>query len=108
MPEEIVLQLTHRDVNLSFFKTRKKEILALRAGEELDFENHILYTPKEHLPVAQLSQKMQSDIAVWEKKNYFVVTATIRFIVAWRPKEAPKTEGEHAVILLDLKLQKRQ
>ena len=44
MPQEIVLQLSHRDVNLGFFKTRKNEILALRAGEPLHFNNNYLYT----------------------------------------------------------------
>ena len=36
MPEEIVLQLSHKDVNLGFFKERKQEILALRGGDSLD------------------------------------------------------------------------
>ena len=34
MPEEVVLQLSHKDVNLGFFKERKQEVLALR-GEML-------------------------------------------------------------------------
>ena len=30
--------------------------------------------------------------------------STIRFIVAWRPKDVPKEEKEHAVLLADLTL----
>ena len=106
MPDEIVLQLSHKDVNLGFFKTRKKEILALRAGEQLRFAYNYLFETKSNLPVAQLSQKMQAELANWAEKGYEVSSATIRFIVAWRPKDAPKEEKEHAVMLIDLNLSK--
>jgi len=106
MPDEIVLQLTHRDVNLGFFKPRKKEILALRAGQSLRFENNYLYETKTNAPVCQLSQKMQAELCLWANKDYFVSSATIRFIVAWRPKDAPKEEKEHAVLLVDIVLNK--
>ena len=32
MPEEIVLQLSHKDVYLGFFKEIKREVLALKGG----------------------------------------------------------------------------
>lgn len=105
MPDEIVLQLTHRDVNLSFFKSRKKEILALRTGEQLRFFNNYLYDMKSSLPIAQLSRNMQTELSAWAEKGYDVSSAAIRFIVAWRPKNAPKEE-EHAVLLIDLSLTK--
>lgn len=104
MPDEIVLQLSHRDVNLSFFKSRKKEILALRAGQKLRFSNNYLYCSQSDMPIAQLSQKMQTDLRLWAEKGYEVITASIRFIVAWRPKDSPKEEEEHAVLLADLSL----
>lgn len=107
MPDEIVLQLSHKDVNLGFFKTRKKEVLALRAGEQLRFDNNYLYSFITNLPVVQLSQKMQDDLLSWDKRGYKVSSSTIRFIVAWRPKDAPIEEKEHAVLLLDLCLTKK-
>ena len=107
MPEEIVLQLSHKDVNLGFFKTRKREVLSLRAGEHLRFDNNYLYSLMTNLPVVQLSQKMQADLISWDKRGYTVSSSTIRFIVAWRPKDAPKEEKEHAVLLLDLCLTKK-
>ena len=107
MPEEIVLQLSHKDVNLGFFKTRKREVLSLRAGEHLRFDNNYLYSLMTNLPVVQLSQKMQADLISWDKRGYQVSSSTIRFIVAWRPKDAPKEEKEHAVLLLDLCLTKK-
>ena len=106
MPDEIVLQLLHKDVNLGFFKTRKKEILALRAGQKLRFENNYLYEMEGNKTIAQLSQKMQNELLAWTEKNYYVVSASIRFIVAWRPKDA-QHEEEHAVVLADLMLRKK-
>lgn len=106
MPDEIVLQLSHKDVNLGFFKSRKKEILALRAGQSLRFDNNCLYDCFMGMAVAQLSQKMQGELCLWAEKGYSVISASIRFIVAWRPKDAPKEEKEHAVLLVDLILKK--
>lgn len=62
-PDEVMLQLSHKDVNLGFFKSRKKEILSLRSGEKLCFANNLLYVPNNQQPVAQLSQKMQAELA---------------------------------------------
>lgn len=106
MPDEVVLQLSHKDVNLGFFKTRKKEVLSLRSGAQLQFRNNYLYNPATQLSVGQLSQKMQGELVQWGEKHYYVTDATVRFVVAWRPKDAPKGEPEYAVILLDLKLNK--
>ena len=106
MPDEIVLQLSHKDVNLGFFKTRKQQILSLRAGNQLHFDNNYLYDPKSNHSIAQLSQKMQSELLIWSGKGYHVSSASIRFIVAWKPKDTPKDEKEHAVVLVDLILKR--
>lgn len=68
-PDEVMLQLSHKDVNLGFFKSRKKEILSLRSGEKLCFVNNLLYVPNNQQPVAQLSQKMQAELAQWALKD---------------------------------------
>ena len=108
MPEEIALQLSHRDVNLGFFKTRKKEILSLRAGQTLHFSDNFLYEHGGNKVLGQLSQKMQGELQEWEHRGYYVSTASIRFIVAWRPKDAYKHEKDHAVLLVDLLLRKKR
>ena len=106
MPNEIVLQLSHKDVNLGYFKSRKKEVLALRAGQKVYYDNNYLYDLKTNKSVCQLSNKIQGELCLWREKNYFVSDALVRFIVAWRPKDAPKEEKEHAVLLVDLTLNK--
>ena len=107
MPDEIVLQLSHKDVNLGYFKSRKKEVLSLRAGQKLHYDNNYLYDIKTNKPVCQLSQKIQAELNTWGERKYFVSEVSIRFIVAWRPKDAPKEEKEHAVLLVDLTLIKK-
>ena len=108
LPDQIMLQLSHKDVNLGFFKSIKREILSLRAGDRLRFANNYLYPLNSRKAVAQLSQKMQTELLIWSEKGYSVSCATIRFIVAWKPKDAPKEEEEHAVLLIDLDMKKEK
>lgn len=102
MPEEIVLQLSHRDVYLDYFKDLKHDILMLRAGDQLLYKDYYLYETKEEKPVAKLSQKMQSRLLELNEKGYSVKSASVRFVVAWKAKDAPKEEAETAVLLADL------
>lgn len=104
MPEEIVLQLSHKDVFLDFFKNIKKEVLSLRSGDPLILEDSYFFTPSTHRAVAKLSTNMQAIIASWYKKGYSVNSASVRFIVAWKSKDAPKEETETAVLLIDVVL----
>ena len=104
MPEEIVLQLSHKDVNLGFFKNLKQEVLALRSGDPLIYKDCILYNPLNNKIVAKLSAKMQTTLSEWKERGYEVKFASVRFVVAWKPKDAPKDESEIAVLLADLVL----
>ena len=47
---------------------------------------------------------MQATLSAWKEKGYQVRLASVRFIVAWKPKDAPKGEPETAVLLIDLTL----
>jgi ATP-dependent DNA helicase RecQ len=53
-----------------------------------------------------LAQKAQEELSQWFQKGYSISDCSIRFIVAWRPKDAAKDEKEHAVVLADLTLKK--
>lgn len=104
MPEEIILQFSHKDVYLGFFKERKQEVLALRSGDSLNYNDFILYSSSTNKPVAKLSLKMQTTLSEWEERGYKVKSASVRFVVAWKPKDAQKKESETAVLLADLVL----
>ena len=47
---------------------------------------------------------MQDTLSEWEERGYKVKSASVRFVVAWKPKDAPKDEPETAVLLADLVL----
>ncbi len=104
MPEQVVLQLTHKDVFLGFFKERKKEILSLRSGDVLEYKDATFFNVATNNPIAKLSKSMQTTLTDWHDKGYEVKSASVRFVVAWKSKDAPKEEAETAVILIDLLL----
>lgn len=104
LPEEIVLQLSLRDVYLEFFKGIKHEVLALQSGDPLQYRDFTLYTEETNRPVAKISTRMQKTLNEWSAKGYRVKSAAVSFIVAWKSKDAPKEEPETAVLLADLTL----
>ena len=106
MPCEIVLQLSHKDVNLGFSKPHKQEILSLQSGASLTYHDHCLAIPSTGRDIAMLSMKMQGKLGAWEAKGYQVTAAKVRFIAAWKPKEATREEKESAIVLADLVLRK--
>ena len=108
MPDEIVLQLSHRDINLGFSKNYKMDILTLQSGAALTYHDHCLAIPATGRDIAMLSMKMQEKLGKWEAKGYHVVSAKVRFIVAWKPKEAPREEKESAIVLADLVMKKEK
>ncbi|MBQ0034745.1 MAG: RecQ family ATP-dependent DNA helicase [Bacteroidales bacterium] len=107
MPDEVVLQLSHKDVILDYFKGKKAAILERRAGDELRYYDNMLYDAKGSVGLAKLSAKMQGELVAWQEKGYEVKSSNIRFIVAWKPKDSAKNDPEYAVLLADLKLQKK-
>lgn len=104
MPEEVVLQLSHRDVYLDFFKDRKRDILTLKSGDALEYRDAVLYETSTHKAVAKLSLGMEQRIKKWEAKGYVVTAASVRFVVAWKSNDASKADPETAVLLVDLVL----
>ena len=108
MPNELVLQLSYKDVYLDFFKDIKREVLALKGGDLLYYKDFCLHDISTNKPIAKLSLSMQNTLIEWEKKGYKVTSASVRFIVAWKPKDAPKNEPEIAVLLANLMLQTKQ
>lgn len=105
-PNEIVLQLSHKDVNLGFSKPHKDAILSLRSGMPLTYHDHCLCLPSTGRDIAQVSIKMKEKLGKWELKGYKVTAARIRFIVAWKSKDAPRDEKESAIVLADLVMEK--
>ena len=50
---------------------------------------------------------MQKTVSEWKNKGYIVKSASVRFVVAWKPKDAPKEDTENAILLADLTLMRQ-
>ena len=106
-PSQAILQLTHRDVVLKFFKDKKNFILKQRAGASLTLIGKTFYIKDgERLcPIAMLSRSAAENLNRLVAKGYRVRYARIRYIVAWRDiKELD--DKEYAVVLPDVVLEK--
>ncbi len=104
-PDEIVQQLGLKDVWLSFFKEKKAQILNLRCGMPLQYENGFLL--KNSRQLGSLSKQKRDELQAWEQKGYSVSEVRVGYIVAWREK-TDTTDTEIAVILPELVLQRKR
>ena len=105
-PKQIMLQLTHRDVVLSFFMDKKKQILRLRSGDPLTLQGNVLFAELNgtRFPSARLSKAAQATLNHLLLKGYHIRFAQIRFVVAWRNQD--DHDGmEYAVLLPDVYLE---
>ena len=106
-PSELILQLSHKDVYLDFFKDKKDLIfrqLCLKSGDRLIVKNNKLYARfnGEMLPVLQFSHKCYEDVKKLIASGYVPYDGVIRFICAWKGKEDTVETAETAVILADV------
>jgi len=102
--EEIVLELSYKDVFLDYFKDKKRLILSLRSGDPLNCEDDGL-SPAAFpgVPVVKFSKKFRNELSGLIRRGYTVAKAEIRYIVAWKGE---KDNEETAVILPNLYLLK--
>lgn len=105
MPNEIAIQLTHRDVVLDFFKDKKNVILSLQSGNTLMVSNNCLETVVNNYPyrVAVMSKACKEKIAQYATLGYHPISAEVNFVVAWKGEQ--DTE-ETAVLLPNITLRK--
>ncbi len=101
-PSELILQLSHRDVFLNFFKGKKSLIFQqLKGGTHLFVKGNRLYVQVDGKlqSVLQFSAKCNKNVKRLTASGYKPYDAVVRFICAWKGKQ--DTE-ESAVILADI------
>ena len=105
-PSEIMLQTTHRDVVLDFFKSKKELIFNLRSGTKLEIDDVYLTATLNgrDVRIAKFSKAFTEKLENLKEKGFVPVSAAVRFIVAWRGEE--DTE-ETPIILADIYFQKK-
>jgi len=108
-PNEIVIQLGHRDVYLGGFEHASKQHLIknLTAGARLytgEREN-TLYASNGQA-VLYFSKRFSSEIEEkWLHKGYHIESAQARFILVWKD---PTEEKEYRIVLPSLRLRKER
>ncbi len=104
-PTEIMLQTTHKDVVLDFFKDKKETISGLRSGTQLKIDDVYLSTKLNggEIRVAKFSRAFSETLEKLKSKGYTPSSAEVRFIVAWKNE---KDEKETPIILADIFLAK--
>lgn len=104
-PTEIMLQTTHKDVVLNFFKDKKDTIFNLRSGTNLKIDDVYLSAElnRRDVRVAKLSKAFVETLVKLKEKGYAPKTAEVRFIVAWKGEN---DEDETPIILADMCFEK--
>jgi len=101
-PQELVMQLSHRDVQLDFFLYCRHLIKDLNSGEFLSVDGNGCHNSKGQA-VVKFSRQFLKQIESMRQKNYVPKTAKIRFIVYWQKEN---TEREVRIVLPELYFEK--
>ena len=105
MPDEMILQLSHSDVFLGFFKDKKDLILRLRSGMKLlvTANGMSIVTRDGNREILRFSRSFKAQLADLAGRGYVSYKGEIRFITAWTDKN---DNAECAVVLPDIYLRK--
>ncbi len=94
-PEQLIVALTHKDINLNFFKPLKSEILKLRSGQDLGVSSSdFLYHNGN--AILKFSKAFTEKLAEYQKLGYKPISAKIRFVLSWFCEDDGK---DYAIIL---------
>ncbi len=102
-PEQLIVALTHKDVNLAFFKDKQLLISQLMSGQKLEIlDSYIFY---KNYRVAKFSKAFSEKLSMYQNMGFIAKTAKIRFVLSWYCKD---DEKEYNIILpsINLELQK--
>jgi ATP-dependent DNA helicase RecQ len=101
-PDQLVLQLGHKDIWLDYFMGRQREILNLKSGDGLAVrDNRCL--DKNGIPVLQFSRSFSNRLEKLCRAGYAPARAAVNYIVYWQKEDSEK---EIRIILPELFLEK--
>lgn len=101
-PLNLCVQLNHRDVVLSFYKSKKAEIFKIIPGLKLTYKDGYL-VDSNNLYLVKFSQAFDKKYNDIINMGYEFDKAMVRFIVAWFDKE---DEKEYPIVLPDIYFKK--
>ena len=112
-PEEVLIQLSHRDVVLNMFKSNQDLLQRIHSGTTLELDGDYLSVDVggHSRKVLKFSTAFRDKLAKMASKGYSPVEAKVRFQLFWRYDEqveslAEPVRREIMIILPDLLLRK--
>lgn len=103
-PKYLVKHLTHRDVNLGYFKFVQRRIGKLQSGNVLGHDNEGFMNSKGEY-VLKYSKSFQQEKERLEAKGFKLIRSKVNFILYWRNKQDDKAE-EIKIILPEIEFAK--
>ncbi|MBC6410808.1 MAG: RecQ family ATP-dependent DNA helicase [Ekhidna sp.] len=103
-PNEMVMHLTHKDVNLGYFEFVQHRLKNMLSGDLLIKKEEGYANSKDDL-VLNFSKQFMNKIEAMKQSNFELKTAKVNFIVYWLKEEA---QQEVKVILPELYFEKQQ
>ncbi|MFN6946196.1 MAG: RecQ family ATP-dependent DNA helicase [Cytophagaceae bacterium] len=85
LPEELAMDLSHKDVVLGYFSYIQRRVEVLQAGDELQISGHELH--HKGSVVVKFSKAFNEKLERWQLKGYCLTKAEVNFIVHWKDKE---------------------
>jgi len=100
-PGEILMQLSHKDVHLGFFKDKKNTIQRILCGAKLLTSPSGLLAVQDGkaMQVVRFSKKFLEEIEWHKRQGYVMENASVRYVVGW----TDTSDGqEYPIILPDV------
>ncbi|MCU0423132.1 MAG: RecQ family ATP-dependent DNA helicase [Bacteroidia bacterium] len=101
-PSNLTIQLSHKDLYLSYFEFIQKRISTLKSGDELHFSEEGCKNDKNEL-VLKFSRNFIKDLIGYKQRGYEFKSAKVNFIVYWKGEDK---ENEVKIILPELNFKK--
>ncbi len=99
IPKQLILQLSHKDLHLSYFASVQPRIDRLQSGESLAFDNDGLLNQNGEL-IARFSKKFRAEKTNLEAKGFRLSSAKVNFIFYWINQDQSKAFQKEIKIIL--------
>ncbi|MBQ9731359.1 MAG: RecQ family ATP-dependent DNA helicase [Bacilli bacterium] len=106
-PQEIILQLGYRDVNLGYFKNQNVQNTLANSisGDPLFLNDEYLLIKSKR--IARFSARFICKLKELDAKGYKIIASEIRHIVYWKDNEDMNSDKEYLVILPTIYMSKK-
>jgi ATP-dependent DNA helicase RecQ len=99
-PDYLLCRLTHKDIQLGFFKYNRHIVNRLQSGQNLTIRDDGLTNENEKY-VLKFSQSFKNQLGQLQKNKFQLTHATVNFILYWQDKNDPDCK-EMRIVLPEL------